>query len=413
MELSEEQKLIINESSKYLQIIAAAGSGKTFTLIELVYNLIKNSKFPEEKILLITFSKKAANEIHERLIKKIGNNKVKVYTFHAYCLRIISIYNTKYSKDLKIISPEEKSAFYKKELINEKLLVGGIPYDLLLSTKNPYLQRLFPEIYNKIELNYLKFKGINNLLDFDDLVNIYMKGLEQNEDWALKAKMEISYVIVDEFQDTDFIQLKWLQLINPEKLTVVGDDWQAIYGFRGATTEPFLNFEKFFNPVKKLYLTMNYRSDINIIKTSIIPIKYNKFNIKKDVVPFSTNNGKVGIIKIKSDQDWLKFKNILLENDKNKILVRANYRIKKLVSLGFPESQISTIHKAKGLEFPTVILDLSEGWSGGEKFEDIDFEEERRILYVSISRAKNKILIIGKENYGEKNIESIFYDYFK
>lgn len=158
---------------------------------------------------------------------------------------------------------------------------------------------------------------------------------------------------------------------------------------------------------------MNYRSDINIIKTSIIPIKYNKLNIKKDVVPFSTNNGKVGIIKIKSDQDWLKFKNILLENDKNKILVRANYRIKKLVSLGFPESQISTIHKAKGLEFPTVILDLSEGWSGGEKFEDIDFEEERRILYVSISRAKNKILIIGKENYGEKNIESIFYDYFK
>ena len=65
------------------------------------------------------------------------------------------------------------------------------------------------------------------------------------------------------------------------------------------------------------------------------------------------------------------------------------------------------------MEFPTVILDLSEGWSGGEKFEDIDFEEERRILYVSLSRAKNKLLIIGKENYGEKNIESIFYDYFK
>ena len=75
MELSEEQKLIINESSKYIQIIAAAGSGKTFTLIELVNNLISKSLFKEDKILLITFSKKAANEIHERLVKKIGNNK--------------------------------------------------------------------------------------------------------------------------------------------------------------------------------------------------------------------------------------------------------------------------------------------------------------------------------------------------
>ncbi len=412
MELSEEQKLIINESSKYIQIIAAAGSGKTFTLIELVNNLISKSLFKEDKILLITFSKKAANEIHERLVKKIGNNKVKVYTFHAYCLRIISIYNPKYSKDLKIISPEEKLGFYKKELIQEKFLVGGIPYDLLLSTKNPYLKVLFPDIFSKIEKNYSKFKEINNLLDFDDLVKIYINGLEQNEDWALKAKLEISYVIVDEFQDTDLIQLKWLQLINPEKLTVVGDDWQAIYGFRGATTEPFLKFEQFFSPVKKLYLTMNYRSDINIIKTSIIPIKFNKLNIKKDVIPFSKNNGQVGIITIKSDKDWLNYLNILRENEQNKILVRANYRIKKLISLGFPETQISTIHKAKGLEFPTVILDLSEGWGGGEKFEEIDIEEERRILYVSLSRAKNKLLIVGYENYTEKNVESIFFDYF-
>jgi len=412
MELSEEQKLIINESSKYIQIIAAAGSGKTFTLIELVNNLISKSLFKEDKILLITFSKKAANEIHERLVKKIGNNKVKVYTFHAYCLRIISIYNPKYSKDLKIISPEEKLGFYKKELIQEKFLVGGIPYDLLLSTKNPYLKVLFPDIFSKIEKNYSKFKEINNLLDFDDLVKIYINGLEQNEDWALKAKLEISYVIVDEFQDTDLIQLKWLQLINPEKLTVVGDDWQAIYGFRGATTEPFLKFEQFFSPVKKLYLTMNYRSDINIIKTSIIPIKFNKLNIKKDVIPFSKNNGQVGIITIKSDKDWLNYLNILKENEQNKILVRANYRIKKLISLGFPETQISTIHKAKGLEFPTVILDLSEGWGGGEKFEEIDIEEERRILYVSLSRAKNKLLIVGYENYTEKNVESIFFDYF-
>jgi len=413
MELSEEQKLIINESSKYIQIIAAAGSGKTYTIIELVYNLILNSKFPEDKILLITFSKKAAIEIQERLLKKIGINKIKVYTFHAYCLRIISLYNPIYSKDLKIISPEEKLSFYKKELYDEKFIVGGIPYDLLLSNRNPYLKILFPNIFYKIERNYIKLKKLNNLLDFDDLVKIYINGLENNEDWAIKAKSEIKYVIVDEFQDTDLTQLKWLQLINPERLTVVGDDWQAIYGFRGATTEPFLKFEQFFSPVKKLFLTMNYRSDVNIIKTSIIPIGYNKLNIQKNVIPFSKHKGQVGIIKIISDRDWLKYLNILKEDEKNKILVRANYRIKKLISLGFPETQISTIHKAKGLEFPTVILDLSEGWSGGEKFEDIDFEEERRILYVSLSRAKNKLLILGNENYKDKNLESIFFNYFK
>ncbi len=412
MKLSEEQRLILSESSRYIQIIAAAGSGKTFTMIELVTNLIRNYNYSEEKILMITFSKKAVIEIQERLFKKIGVNKVKIYTFHAYCLRIISIYNSYYRSTLKILSPEEKNLFFKKELINQKFKVGGIPYELLLSSRDPFLKKLFPDLFYKIQENYQFYKDKNHFLDFDDLVSIYIKGIENGEDWAVEAKKEISYIIVDEFQDTDLTQLKWLQLINPDRLTVVGDDWQAIYGFRGATTEPFLKFENYFYPLKKLFLTVNYRSDINIIKTSIIPIKYNSLNIKKNVIPISKEKGSVGIIKIKSDKDWMKYKSLLLVNKDNKILVRANYRIKKLTEMGFPPSQISTIHKAKGLEFPTVLLDLFEGWSGGEKLEEKDLEEERRILYVSLSRAKNKLFIIGNEIFITNSIESLFFSYF-
>ena len=105
MNLSEEQKLILKDPFGFIQIIAAAGSGKTFTIIELVVSLIKDKEIEDSSILMITFSRKAAKEMRSRLDKRLGNNNVLIYTFHAYCLRVLKKYNPKFKNKIKIITP--------------------------------------------------------------------------------------------------------------------------------------------------------------------------------------------------------------------------------------------------------------------------------------------------------------------
>ncbi len=411
MNLSEEQLQILENPFGYTQIIAAAGSGKTFTIIELVAHLIKDRNLEDSKILMITFSKKAANEMRDRLNKKIGSHKVMIYTFHAYCLRVLKKYNPKFKEKIKILSPEKKSLFLKEYFKRERFKIGGIPFKYLISKNNSCLTNLFPDLGEEVNKEYIYYKEKQNLLDFDDLVSFYIKGLEEDEEWALFAKREFSTVIVDEFQDTDPEQMRWLKLLDPENLIVVGDDWQAIYGFRGATTEPFLDFENYFSPCKKLYLTTNYRSDINIVKASAIPIQKNKKNILKNVVPYSINTGMVRIVNLESEREWLLYLPFLMENSENKVLVRTNYRMNFLMKLGYPKNQISTIHSSKGLEFPAVFLDLTDGWSS-ENLDTIDVEEERRILYVGLSRAISSLWIFGVENGKKDSLEQIFFKYF-
>ena len=411
MELSIEQKNIIYNQSQYLQIIAAAGSGKTFTIVEMVSYLINMKSYSENEILMISFTKKAAGEIRERLKRKIGNHSVNIFTFHAYCLRVLKKFHPDYKKSIKIISPEIKKNITINFFKENKFLIGGIPYDLLLSESNEFLKIYFPNLSEEINSIYNKYKKDKKAIDYDDMVNNYLIGLEKNEYWIQEPRNKIKFILVDEFQDTDLTQLKWLQLLNPERLVVVGDDWQAIYGFRGATTDPFLNLDKYFSPLTRLYLSTNYRSDKNIIEVSKVPILKNKKNISKNILPFSNESGKVKVFKISGKNDW---DEIIFEINKNissMVLVRTNYRIKKLIKLGVKENQILTIHSAKGLEFENVFIDLTDGWSSTYNNNE-NYEEERRVLYVGLSRAKKCLTIIGLKKYSDYSLESTFFSYF-
>lgn len=411
MKFSREQEEIINDNSKYLQIIAGAGSGKTFTIIEMVARKLRENIFNENEILMITFSRKACDEIKKRLNTKIPNNKVKIFTFHAYCLRVLKIYHPEFSKSIKIINPEEKELLLKDILRKERFKVGGIPYEFLLREKNKKLPE-FSELLENFSFLYSEIKNKNNSIDYDDMVDIYLKGMINKESWTIDAGKEISYIIVDEFQDTDPIQIEWLQKINPHRLTVVGDDWQAIYGFRGASSLPFLNFSKYFSPLKKLFLTINFRSDREIVQVSEIPIQKNKFNIPKKVISNSKEKGDVKKICITSHEQWRKVLEIAVQKKEFQVLVRTNFRMEKLKKLGFPPENISTIHSSKGLEYDTVFLDLSDGWSKLSKFETIDLEEERRILYVGLSRAKHNLYVVGMKESKAGGIETLFFAYF-
>ncbi len=413
MNYSLEQKKILESNFNFIQVIAAAGSGKTSTMIALLSKIISEKKENEEEILVITFTRKATEEIKERLEKKVGVTKIKIHTFHAYSLSVLQRFNPEFNlQKAEIIEEEEKRKLFKEFFMERKFLVGGIPYDLLLSTPK-FLQKHFPELEKEIKEFYQNYKKKKNKLDFDDLIEIYLDALEKNLDWTILAKQEIKRVIVDEFQDTDFRQLKWLKLLEPEKLTVVGDDWQAIYGFRGATTEPFLNFSNFFSPTEKFFLSTNYRSLKKIISVSAIPISKNKKNIPKKVKSF--REGKSITKKILLEEKNLEeFKNQLIQfPNEYKILARSNHRLRFYEKLGIPNSNLLTIHSSKGLEFDTVFLDLCSGWNVSTKEENDILEEERRILYVGLSRAKNNLFILGNKKKKKDRLEDLFFSYFR
>ncbi|MDX1957814.1 MAG: UvrD-helicase domain-containing protein [Leptospiraceae bacterium] len=415
MEYSEEQKEILNETSNFVQVVAAAGSGKTSTMVALLEKIVKENSENQSEILVITFTRKATAEIKERLEKRISTNRIRIHTFHAYSLSVLERFHPRFQNSkTKIVEPNEKEKICREFLQQQRFKVGGIPYEFLLKEEDSILEKIFPELHQEMLQNYIQWKLKENKLDFSDLVKFYLEGLETDESWAIKARQEIKRVIVDEFQDTDFEQLKWLQLLSPEKLTVVGDDWQAIYGFRGATTEPFLNFRKFFPETKIHFLTTNYRSLKKIIECSSIPISKNKMNIQKTVKPFRKGNGNVFRMEIKKNSEFKIFFKLISMKADFRILCRSNYRIFELQKLGFPKENLLTIHSSKGLEFSTVIVDLTDGWNSGQEKKDSDIqEEERRILYVALSRAKNNLIIVTNEKLFPGRLESLFASYFR
>ncbi len=416
MNFSEEQRQVIFEDSDRVQVVAGAGSGKTFTMVSLICRLLEEGKEKPSEILVITFSRKAAEEISERIERRAGKTDVKVHTFHAYCLQVIRKYHPDYSRKLpEIISDEERNSFMKKFFHSHRFRVGGIPFEFLLNEQDRILEKYFPDLNSLLKVSFSEYKLQNSRLEFSDLVKIYMEGLSYREDWALRAASEIKRVIVDEFQDTDPEQMEWLRLLNPDKLTVVGDDWQAIYGFRGASTKPFLEFSKVFSPCKVLFLSNNYRSLSDIIRTSALPISLNRNNIQKNAVPVREGSGKVFKFFLRTEEDW-KYLSEYTKGRDFKILCRTNFRKRTLMKFGFTEENLLTVHASKGLEFHSVILDLTSGWSSDSEISEEQKEEERRILYVALSRAKDELIIAGKyrpEKKEKKFLETEFFHYFK
>ncbi|MBK8397002.1 MAG: UvrD-helicase domain-containing protein [Leptospiraceae bacterium] len=418
MHNSIEQNLILEDNSNFTQVIAAAGSGKTSTMIALLQKIITENTENQNEILVITFSKKAVSEIKERLEKKTGKQNIRIQTFHAYCLYIIQKYNPDFEKtQIQIIDPKEKERIFKEYFIRERFKVGGIPYEFLLSSTGNFFKKHFPELSIEVNEMYSRYKKMNAKLDFEDLVQIYLEGLREKKSWAMEARKEVKRVIVDEFQDTDLEQLEWLRLLNPEKLCVVGDDWQAIYGFRGASTEPFLKFKDFFSPCSIHFLTTNYRSLPAVIQTSALPISKNKKNIQKKVNAFRRGIAKVFRICLSEDQTLESFcifiQNQIIKVPNTMILCRSNLRIQYLIKLGIPDTNIMTIHASKGLEFNTVFVDLHSGWNLNLDEAKETIEEERRILYVALSRAKDNLYILGNRKTEKNRIEDHFFGYFR
>lgn len=309
--LNDKQKEALLATEGPLLILAGAGSGKTKVVTSKIAYLIEELQVPSWKILAITFTNKAANEMRDRVSKLIDEDISSMWigTFHSICVRILrkNIDKIGYSSSFTIYDRDDQITVVK-EAIGELGLDRDIykPRSIVNDISNIKSEGLSPKEY--IDLNktnffkenlgkiyeiYEKKLVSNNALDFDDLLIKTVDILRDYEDVRGFYRSKFEYIFVDEYQDTNKIQYEFIKLVagNEPNLTVVGDNDQSIYKWRGADINNILNFHKDFPGAKIVKLEQNYRSTQKILEVANKVIENNRTRIEKNLWT-SRNEGK-------------------------------------------------------------------------------------------------------------------------
>lgn len=300
-ELNDKQYEAVMNTEGPCLVIAGAGSGKTKVLTYKIAYLIKEKNIKPWNILAITFTNKAANEMKQRAEALIGDNVRDMWigTFHSICVRMLRRYiNTiGYDSSFVIFDTTDQRSLIKeclKELnIDDKLFTDRAVLAEISNAKNEMLE---PDTY-KLRANgdyrkekisviyemYQKKLKSNNALDFDDIINLSIKVLTETPEALEYYSEKFKYVLVDEYQDTNKAQFMLVSILASRNgnITVVGDNDQSIYSFRGADITNILNFEKDFPGAQIIKLEQNYRCTGNILNTANEVIRNNVAKYKK------------------------------------------------------------------------------------------------------------------------------------
>lgn len=299
--LNDKQKEAVMATEGPCLVIAGAGSGKTKVLTHKIAYLMAESYVKPWNILAITFTNKAANEMKERIEKLVGDaaNDIWMGTFHSICVRILRKFIDRIGFDTSFIifdTSDQKTVVKEclKDLkIDDKLFTDkSVMYEIsnakneMLDPKQylaKYSGEFRKETIAKIYELYQKKLKENNAIDFDDIINFTIKILTDNSDILDMYTEKFKYVLVDEYQDTNKAQFTLVTLLASKygNITVVGDNDQGIYSFRGADITNILNFEKDFPGTKIVKLEQNYRCTGNILKAANAVIKNNTVKYDK------------------------------------------------------------------------------------------------------------------------------------
>ena len=296
----KQYEAVINTEGPCL-VIAGAGSGKTKVLTHKVAYLMQEKNVAPWNILAITFTNKAANEMKERVAKLVGEQAKDLWmgTFHSICVRILRNHIDKIGFDTSFIifdTSDQRTMIKRclKELdIDDKMFTERSvqteisnaknemlePDQYFLRAKGDFRKEKIAEIYQKYQKNLKE----NNAIDFDDIINFTIKILNENPEIKEYYSNKFRYVLVDEYQDTNKAQFTLVKLFaeNNGNITVVGDNDQGIYSFRGADISNILNFERDFKNSKIIKLEQNYRCTGNILKIANSVIKNNETKYEK------------------------------------------------------------------------------------------------------------------------------------
>ncbi|WP_440914353.1 ATP-dependent helicase [Candidatus Pelagibacter sp.] len=303
-DLNEAQKDAVMHLDGPLLIVAGAGSGKTKVLTSRIANIIKEKKAFPNQILAVTFTNKAAKEMQNRVSKILGSAAVGLSwlgTFHSICAKLLRKHASaaQLNSNFTIIDTDDQIRLIKnickaenidiKQLSPRFILAiidrwknkGFYPSEVITNKKDIYEKSVLPlyKIYQQ------KLTDLNSC-DFGDLILHTVKILEFNSDIREIYSKNFKYILVDEYQDTNFIQSKWLNLLSEKNKNIccVGDDDQSIYSWRGAEIKNFLEFDQVYENTKVIRLEQNYRSSQNILSVASNLISNNQNRVGKTLI---------------------------------------------------------------------------------------------------------------------------------
>lgn len=282
--LNESQKQAVLDTEGAVLVFAGAGSGKTRVLTYRVANLVEKG-VPSWQILAVTFTNKAAREMRERLNNMLGDHEVFVSTFHSFCAKVLFSHAEKlaYGQNFSILD-ESASTRMIKRVLRELHLDDREKDDIKAHISTAKNADLSPDSYYEeikktvknaqdIRESYIRYNELlqeNNSMDFDDLQTKTLELFRKFDDVRQKYAARFKYIHVDEFQDTNNVQLELIKLLSSywKNIFVVGDDDQSIYSWRGANVQNILGFQDIFENVKTHKLEQNYRSTGNILQAA-------------------------------------------------------------------------------------------------------------------------------------------------
>ena len=365
--LNEQQKEAVSYLNGPLLIVAGAGSGKTKVLTSRIAHIIKQKKAFPNQIIAVTFTNKAAKEMQNRvstILKKEAIGLSWLGTFHSISAKLLRKHapavglQSNYSIidqddqvrlvknickaeniDIKKISPK-----YILSFIDNWKNKGWYPEDVILKKKD-VLEKGFLKIYKIYQSKLMDL----NACDFGDLILHCVKIFEKNSDIRKLYSKNFKYILVDEYQDTNLIQSKWLNYLAEynENICCVGDDDQSIYSWRGAEIKNFLKFDKIYENTKIIRLEKNYRSTQNILSVASKLIENNQNRVGKNLYTNSDNGELVSLNCNKNGRDEATGVGDRIEKLKKKyslnnisILVRAIFQTRefeeRFLKIGLP-----------------------------------------------------------------------------
>ena len=344
--LNESQSSAVKQTEGPVLILAGAGSGKTTTIVSRLAYLIEEVGIPASNTLTLTFTNKAAKEMRERALNMITEVAYPplLCTFHKFGLLFLkfNIHILNRENNFVVIDTDDKKRIIKK--INSE-----IPTPLIASEISRYKNSLMTpdDAYKQAELfNYQQIAKVyeeyeiylkeNNLVDFDDLISLTFKLLDENPQLAQKTSQKYQYIMIDEYQDTNELQLKLLQKLcsSHTNLCVVGDDDQSIYGWRGAHIRNIMEFDQDFVGANVFKLENNYRSKEPILQVANALIEHNRSRLGKKLIPTRGKGEDVSTIN---------------SNDENEEARKIAVNISKLLESGISADNIAILYRVNVL----------------------------------------------------------------
>lgn len=404
--LDKFQTEVAVSDAENIVLRAPAGSGKTTTIMAAI--AAYRYEHLNDRICAITYTRAARAEMEARL-QELGVHDVEVTTIHVWSRNLLKDLSIKYDFQIKILEETQIKSILE-EIVEEyvkrsrvKKVNINILYTYITGSKNMDITDNYRRTLNALELRYINYKRDNGLYDFTDYP-LYLFNVLETFDEHIN---NIDALFVDEFQDVDETQLEIFKKVNSSKKFYVGDAWQSIFQFRGADGMVFTKLED-FTEYKLKYNYRSYQEIIDYAATVYLKLKYLAedeedcyisevmYSQSSGIICSRGSGGQVAVInpfgRIYRSDNWQMGKTVSeIFNQfmalKPMILCRTNKQVKAIEEEKYFE--VSTVHQAKGLEYPSVIvIDTT-----------INNSEDLNIAYVAMTRAENNLLVINWQQF--------------